>query len=183
MGRAQSNLIFIYLLIILFVPHAIWANEFVSARPSDVRLKQNIEPLKLGLDQILALRPITYQWRSDTDQFQRFGNRLEIGFVAQEVAPLVPQAVVQIAADPPATRQNPTLNQRLKSTYAIDYAQMIPLLVAGIQALQAENSQLTARLAKLEVTNLPRATPVRVPAAPQQPLALDAPPDATRTDQ
>ena len=178
MGRAQSNLIFMFLLIILFVPHAIWANEFVSARPSDVRLKQNIEPLKLGLDQILALRPITYQWRSDTDQFQRFGNRLEIGFVAQEVAPLVPQAVVQIAADPPATRQNPTLNQRLKSTYAIDYAQMIPLLVAGIQALEEQGFPVLVKDASLGGQYPVMCVTLMNPRNSSMALAMPTPPPA-----
>lgn len=161
----RSNFILIMVLAIAALPLTAFASEPVGARPSDVRLKRNTVPLRLGLEQIDALRGVTYQWRPDTDQYQRTGSRAEIGLIAQEVQAIVPDAVVPIPAAPREPRQRLTLNQQMGTTLAVDYAQLVPLLVVGIQALHAANTALTRRVEQLEaritstipVAHLPRA--------------------------
>ena len=59
-----------------------------STNPSDERLKDNITDLSFGLQQILALRPVSYNWKSDTiDQGAQYG------FIAQEVQTVMPELV------------------------------------------------------------------------------------------
>lgn len=65
------------------------ANGNIIRDPSDVRLKTNILDVNNALDKVLALRGVTYEWR-DTE---RFGDQVEIGFIAQEVDEVVPEAV------------------------------------------------------------------------------------------
>ncbi len=53
---------------------------------SDVRLKQDIFPLSGLLDKTLALRPVSYAFKSNPELPQ-------IGFIAQEVETLFPEFV------------------------------------------------------------------------------------------
>jgi hypothetical protein len=57
--------------------------------PSDERLKHHISDIARPLDTLLQLRGVRYEW-IDTE---RFGSEAEIGFVAQEVAEVVPEVV------------------------------------------------------------------------------------------
>ena len=57
--------------------------------PSDVRLKTNITDIDGALEKVLALHGVSYEWK-DT---QRFGTQTEIGFIAQEVDPILPEVV------------------------------------------------------------------------------------------
>jgi len=50
----------------------------ISTCSSSARYKSDIAPLDLGLDEVLALRPVGYRWTSD--------GKADIGFVAEEVA-------------------------------------------------------------------------------------------------
>jgi hypothetical protein len=59
---------------------------------SDARLKKDIEPLGGALDRLLQLRGVTFKWIEP----EKHGNRTntEIGFIAQEVEPVIPHWVV-----------------------------------------------------------------------------------------
>lgn len=65
------------------------ANGNIIRDPSDIRLKTNITDLDNPLDKVLALHGVTYEWK-DKD---RFGDQVEIGFIAQEVDLVVPEVV------------------------------------------------------------------------------------------
>lgn len=55
---------------------------------SDLRLKQNIEPMENTLDRVLQLRPVSYHYLSQSTEEPKVQ-----GFIAQEVEPLFPEAV------------------------------------------------------------------------------------------
>lgn len=57
--------------------------------PSDERLKQNIQPISGALETLLGLRGVTFEWKDA----ERFGSQTETGFIAQEVAKVLPGAV------------------------------------------------------------------------------------------
>ena len=59
-----------------------------STNPSDERLKENITDLGWGLQQILALRPVSYTWKTDT-----INQGKQYGFIAQEVQPVMSDLV------------------------------------------------------------------------------------------
>jgi hypothetical protein len=60
----------------------------IIACSSDRNLKKNIESSELGLDAIMQLRPVTYNWN-----FQAEGEKKYLGFVAQEVEEVSPDLV------------------------------------------------------------------------------------------
>ena len=96
---------------------------------SDARLKKEIKEIEYGLDEILRLRPVTYQWKSSTDEGR------QLGLIAQEVQPIIGE-VVNVGDDP---------NQ----TMGINYTKLIPVLIKSAQELKAENDNLKAQLAHL----------------------------------
>lgn len=81
---------------------------------SDERLKENIEDLKIGLNEILALKTVEYNWK-DKNKSQK----KNIGLIAQNVQQVIPQAVNQI--------QNEFL--------AVDYSSLVVPLIKSVQEL------------------------------------------------
>ncbi|MCK6553906.1 tail fiber domain-containing protein [Candidatus Binatia bacterium] len=62
---------------------------------SDERLKQNIRSLDVSLDDIVALDPVTYEWRADEYPEFSFGSGTNIGLVAQQVEGHIPELVAE----------------------------------------------------------------------------------------
>lgn len=64
------------------------SGALTSTNPSDERLKDDITDLQYGLNEILQLRPVTYNWKNDAiNQGKQFG------FIAQEVQEIMPDLV------------------------------------------------------------------------------------------
>ena len=85
---------------------------------SDRRLKKDITNTKYGLQTILELVPVDYQLKSN-DLFQ-------VGFIAQDLKPIVPEAVTGIEGD---------LDKG--ETLGVTYSTLIPVLTKAIQEQQA----------------------------------------------
>lgn len=65
-----------------------------STNPSDSRLKDNITDLQYGLNEILKLRPVSYNWKNDNiNQGKQFG------FIAQEVQEVMPELVKEFETE------------------------------------------------------------------------------------
>jgi len=64
-------------------------NGNIIRDPSDQRLKTNIVDVEDALEKVLALRGVQYKWLDE----ERFGDQMEIGFIAQEVDEIVPEVV------------------------------------------------------------------------------------------
>jgi len=58
---------------------------------SDIALKRNVRLLENVLNKVLALRPVTWRWKNDTD------HRVNYGFIAQEVEKIMPDLVTEEA--------------------------------------------------------------------------------------
>jgi len=95
---------------------------------SDARFKTNIQTIPHALDKVRALRGVSFD-RTDIDDTGE-----QIGFVAQEVEPVVPQAV-------------DTDDEGYKS---VKYASMVSVLVEAMKEMDSEMKQLKARIAELE---------------------------------
>jgi hypothetical protein len=102
-------------------------------QPSDVRLKDRIEPVAGGLSLVQALRPVRYHWRSSAFPERRLSTNEQIGFIAQEVQKVLPEVVSQ-GAD---------------GMYAVDYARLTPVLVQAIQDQQVQIDELKSMVAQL----------------------------------
>tara|TARA_B110000037_G_scaffold168751_1_gene191162 strand:- start:178 stop:819 length:642 start_codon:yes stop_codon:yes gene_type:complete len=87
---------------------------------SDRRLKKDITSTKYGLETILKLVPVDYLLKSN--------NLSQIGFIAQDLKPIVPEAVNGTEGD-----------IEKGETLGITYTTLIPILTKAIQELKKEN--------------------------------------------
>ena len=101
---------------------------------SDYRLKQDIAPMTGALDRVVALKPVTYKWKSDGADAE--------GFIAHELAEVCPHAV---------TGEKDAVDEDGNPKYqGIDVSFLVATLTAAIQEQQALITSLTARIAALE---------------------------------
>ena len=99
------------------------------SQTSDRRLKTNIKNLNYGLKEVLALRPVSYNWKEKptTDH--------KIGLIAQDVRKLVPEVVV---------------GDEAKENLGMNYAELIPVLINAIKEQQKEIDDLKKAVQKLQ---------------------------------
>jgi hypothetical protein len=102
---------------------------------SDRRLKQNIETISNGLDKIIALNPVKFNW---IDNFVETENGKDmLGFIAQEVDLIIPEAVEKFNQN---TIQVGDLI--INDTLRVNEKFLIPVLVKAIQEQQAQIEEL-----------------------------------------
>ena len=94
---------------------------------SDIRLKENIQPLENSLDKVMRLRGVSYT-RKDT------GSQ-EIGVIAQEVEEVIPEFVH--ISDGVAEDENALTDVR-----SVDYGRMVSVLIEAIKEQQAQIEEL-----------------------------------------
>jgi Chaperone of endosialidase/Lower baseplate protein N-terminal domain len=70
------------------------AGALTSTNPSDSRLKDDITDLQYGLNEILKLRPVTYNWKDD-----KINQGKQFGFIAQEVQVVMPELVKEFETE------------------------------------------------------------------------------------
>jgi hypothetical protein len=109
---------------------------------SDGRLKTNIVPVTGGLALVERLNPVRYDWRKPADREVGKGLNLpigerQIGFIAQEVEKVVPEAVTKPEGGSDAA-------------YGLKQDSLIPVLVAAINEQQAEIKALQDQVAALK---------------------------------
>jgi len=92
---------------------------------SDGTLKKNIEPMANGLEKVMAMQPVTYQYKS--------GGGQEVGFVAQQMQEVVPE-VVYGSGD---------------GNLGIDYSKITSVLVEAIKTQQEQIEDLKSVVVKL----------------------------------
>jgi len=96
------------------------ANGNLTNSSSDARMKDKIVPLGDGLKDVEALKPVSFNWRPDLQP--RYGKQREIGFLAQDVRPVVPEVV----------------GQNHDGTLSVDYPKLVAVLTKAVQEQQAE---------------------------------------------
>jgi len=109
---------------------------------SDYRLKENVQVIQNALDDVMRMRPVTYDWISNGEQ--------GIGFIAHELQEVVPQAVhgtkdetkfVTKSDENKKMIVNPDGSPKLfeEPVYqGVDASFVVPHLVKAIQELKAE---------------------------------------------
>ncbi len=96
---------------------------------SDIRLKENIKTIPDALDKVKSLRGINFEWKDK----EKFGEGLQMGFVAQEVEKVIPEVV-----------------DTKGEYYTMQYAPVTALLVEAVKKLSKQNEELMNRIEKLE---------------------------------
>ncbi|MEO6452500.1 MAG: tail fiber domain-containing protein, partial [Ginsengibacter sp.] len=84
---------------------------------SDRRLKTNISNLNYGLKELIAIQPVSYNWKAtpDTDK--------KLGLIAQDVRKIIPEVVK---------------GDESKETLSISYTDLIPVLINAIKEQQKQ---------------------------------------------
>ncbi|WP_419801414.1 tail fiber domain-containing protein [Mucilaginibacter sp.] len=109
-----------------------WSNIYAAngtINTSDKRLKTNIKNLNYGLKEILALQPVSYNWKK-TPQTDK-----QLGLIAQDVRKIVPEVVV---------------GDEAKENLGMKYAELVPVLINAIKEQQKEIDDLKKAVQKLQ---------------------------------
>jgi hypothetical protein len=108
-------------------------------------LKDNVTTITSPLNTIQKLRPVSFTWKQNTDQGQNHQGT-QYGFIAQEVQPVLPGSVREVASLPVEPGKEPTLNQQLGSIYAVEYTDVIPFLTGAVQEIARVSGSFKAAL-------------------------------------
>jgi hypothetical protein len=120
---------------------------------SDGRFKENVQPLSGALDKVLHLRGVSFTWRSGQFTNLNFAPGKQVGFIAQELEQVLPEAV---------SRDD-------HGYYRVAYSEVMPLLTEAIKEqqqtiarlqqetteLKTRNAEVLSRLLKLENSRTP----------------------------
>jgi trimeric autotransporter adhesin len=106
----------------------VWAASGVVST-SDANLKTNITTSPYGLQQVLQMKPVQYNWKTNPTA------DLQIGFLAQDIKKIIPEAVI-----------TPTNGDPM----GMKYSELIPVLVKAIQEQQKRADEQEKRIIELE---------------------------------
>jgi hypothetical protein len=113
-------------------------NEITAYYGSDIRLKENIQPINNPIEMISQIRGVYYDWtdehiarRGGEDGY--FVRKHDVGVIAQEIEAVLPEVV--------ATRDD--------GFKAVKYEKIVPLLIEVVKAQQQEINQIREELNKL----------------------------------
>lgn len=97
---------------------------------SDSSLKENVQPITHGLNEILQLNPVSFNWINTEEH----GNQREIGFLAQEVQKIIPEVI----------------GVNSGGTLSLDYPKIVAVLTKAIQELNAKIDSQVLEISKLK---------------------------------
>jgi hypothetical protein len=97
---------------------------------SDGRYKENVRALPYGLDEVNALRPVTFNWTDGPDAGVHYG------LIAQEVREILPDIV--------------SGDDNQGEMLGMNYGELVPVLVRAMQEQQQEIDGQAAEIAALE---------------------------------
>lgn len=107
-----------------------WAQIFATngvINTSDAREKEEIQPIKYGINEINCLQPVSYFWKNEKN-----ANR-KIGFIAQELQEVLPETV----QDKEWVIKKGTLTQENAEHLGVSYSEILPVVVKSIQEHQS----------------------------------------------
>jgi hypothetical protein len=112
----------------LTVSGTVTATDFVQT--SDRRLKRNITRILNAQDTLDQVEGVAFEWRGDEHPRRQFRNGTQLGFIAQDLEDVVPEAVI-------------TDREGMKS---VSYAPVVALLTAATKEQRAEISSLRTKV-------------------------------------
>jgi hypothetical protein len=105
---------------------------------SDARLKTDISDITNGLGSVQKLKPIHFHWQKPEKRTVGKGmnlpvNEPQIGFLAQDVEKVIPEAVVKDA----------------NGLYSMEETKLIPVLVQAVKELETKNENMSGQISVL----------------------------------
>lgn len=111
----------------LYVAGAIRASTLITTTAlacSDLRFKKEIKPLHNSLEKVLRMQGVNYYWKKDEFPDWEFGNKKQIGFIAQDVEKIFPELV---------NTDEDSLGYK-----SVDYSKLTPVLVEALKELNVK---------------------------------------------
>ena len=105
-------------------------NGELTTATSDGSLKENVEDINYGIDEVLKLKPVSYYWKD-----KEYGSDKEIGFIAQDIEKVIPEVVTE------------NIKTKLKN---VNYEKLTSLLTKAMQEQQTIIEDLKSRIETLE---------------------------------
>ncbi len=105
-----------------------------SILTSDARWKQNIQPLKNGLEKLLRLQGVTFDWKRDDYPEMNFQSGGQIGLIAQDVERVLPEVVQENA----------------EGYKTVSYSHLVAVLVEAIKEVDRKCEHLLEKVETLE---------------------------------
>jgi hypothetical protein len=105
---------------------------------SDARRKENIKPLGYGIKDIMELKPVSYNLKGKLEEHK-------IGFLAQDLKKIIPEVVRE--------------GNDADKTMSVNYADLVSLLVKGMQDQQQQINELKTLVQSLAGVNSAGAKP------------------------
>lgn len=105
-----------------------------SAPNSDAKFKKDIKDIDNPISKVLQLTGREYNWNTSEYKSMNFDNKLQLGFIAEEVQKAVPELV----------------DVDEKGNHSLSYAGMIPLLVEAVKEQQNQIVLLQNKISDLE---------------------------------
>lgn len=115
---------------------------------SDARVKNSIESLSAGLNELMQLRPVKFKYNKNIDK----DDKLRFGLIAQEVESVMPNLVINEDVD-----FNPETGEIIRTPgefKTLNYMDLIPVLVNAIQEQQQRIEELENTVNSLRVQKL-----------------------------
>jgi len=117
----------------VYIPGDLFVDGSI-VNPSDINLKDNIVEISSELtDNLINLKPVQYTYKSDKAIEE--DKKIHYGFIAQELETVFPELVV--------TKPDISNSDHIK---AINYLEIIPLLVGKLQKMQTEIDNLKLQI-------------------------------------
>jgi hypothetical protein len=128
---------------------------------SDRKLKQNITDVTSAMDIIGKLQPKSYEYRQDGNfKYMHLPEGKHYGLIAQELEQVLPNLIKDTKFDTrpeqqaqanrePGKAPAPIQQSEVIDFKAVNYTELIPIMIKGMQEQEAENKALKAEVAEL----------------------------------
>ncbi|MBK8505913.1 MAG: tail fiber domain-containing protein [Saprospiraceae bacterium] len=122
-----------------------WSKVYATSgmvNTSDARAKSDMKDMTYGLNEIMQLHPISFNWKDHPE------NGAKLGLIAQEVQAVIPEVVVDY--DQVRDEITGAITRKPAQQLGIYYSDLIPVLIKSIQQQQQIISDGNDRIAMLE---------------------------------
>ena len=120
----------------------------ITAYSSDRRLKNNIKNIESGLQKVLSLNGVTFDWDQKAIDlgFTPTHRYNDSGVIAQEVEAVLPQAIRKAPFDDDGVGNSKSGENYL----TVQYEKLVPLFIEAIKELKAENDTQKSEIDELK---------------------------------
>jgi hypothetical protein len=122
-----------------------------SYLPSDEKLKTDISDTENSLERIMELKPINFRYRTEKYAEMNLPEGYYDGLLAQDVEQVFPEIVREVSISDDEKVGTDSVNKtraKGETALAVNYVQLIPVLIGAIQEQQQQIAKLQAQIAK-----------------------------------